>query len=113
MKVGLMAALVVGAATLGAGGAFVAQQVYWDHELKVQLAEKDKLIQGLQDDLTGLRTGLGKLQKTNAAMQGLIDASLVDTGEVAKSNQGSLEKLRAIIVRLQRLQNDLKSTGQP
>lgn len=111
MKIGWMVA-VLSAALAGAGATFVVEQLYWDNELKVQLAEKDRLIAELNADLVGLREGLGALQKTNADMRRLIDGSLAETADVAKSNQSSLEKVRSIIVRLQKLQTEIKASRQ-
>lgn len=111
MKLGLVVAIVVGAVTLGAGGVFVAEQLYWSNELKVQLAEKDRLMAGLRADIVDLTSGLDSLQQTNAEMQALIEASLTASAEVARSNQSSVEKVRSIIGRLQKLQEALRAQG--
>ena len=108
-KILLVVVLGVAAVSLGAGSVFVIDQWYWQDQLKVQLAEKDRLIADLHKDLDDLRTGLGTLQQTNMAMRNLIDASLKDSGEVARSNKSSVEKLRAIIVRLEQLQTNAQS----
>lgn len=105
------AGLLLASALAGAGVVFVADKVYWEQELKVQLAEKDQIIADLNTDLQELRTGLDALGRTNKAMRGLIDASLKDAAEVAKSNRTSVERLRAIIVRLETLSQALAAEG--
>jgi len=96
---------------LGAGTASVVESLYWQEQLKVQLAEKDRLVAGLRQDLDQLRSGVGALKETNANMRGLIESSLKDSGDVARSNKSSVEKLRAIIVRLEHLRTDLSESS--
>lgn len=99
------------AAVLGGAGAWVAGALYWDQELQSQLAEKDRLLAELRSDADRLRGGLEGLQKTNTAMRSLIDASLHDAAEVARSNRTTLEKLRGIIARLEELQRAVSAPG--
>lgn len=104
----MVVALVVGAA-----GALVVDRVFWDNELKTQLAERDALVAGLNADLETARQGLNDLKTTNAAMRRLIDDTWTDTAVVARSQASSLEKLRAVIARLEALQKSLEQGGRP
>jgi hypothetical protein len=103
----LAAAVLVATFGLGAGTVFVADKISWDKDFALRIAEKDRLLAGLQADLGSLRSELGSLQATNAAMRGLIDASLKDSAEVAQSNRSSVEKLRAVIAKIEALQKAL------
>jgi len=98
---------------VGAGGAVVVDRVFWDNELRVQLAEKDTLLAALNADLDATRKGLDDLKATNATMRTLIDDAWKDTAEVARSHASALEKLRAVIVRLEALQKSLEEGGRP
>lgn len=98
---------------VGAGGAVVVDRVFWDNELKEQLAEKDALLAELNADRDAMRQGMETLQTTNTHMRTLIDEAWKDTAEVARSHSSALEKLRAVIARLEALQKSLEEGGRP
>lgn len=105
----LLSALVLGLVSIGVGAAGVAMydNFYVDKELRAQLAEKDKMMAALNDDIKNLKQGLGSLSDTNAAMLTLIDSSMDDTVSMAKSNHSAIDKLQSIIKRVAKLQADL------
>ncbi len=109
----LLSTLAFGLVTFGAGavGVIVYDNFYWDKELRVQLAEKDKMLTALRDDIAALKQGLGSLSYKNAAMVTLIDASMDDTAALARSNQSAIEKVQSVIKRLARLQADLRASA--
>jgi len=98
---------------VGAAGALVVDRVFWDNELKQQLAERDTLLAGLNADLDSARKGLDAAKATNAAMRKLIDEAWYDTAEVSRSQATTLAKLRAVIARLEVLQKSLEQGGRP
>lgn len=95
---------------LGAAVALLADKLFWDNELKLQLAQREQVIADLQSDLSVLRSGLDTLKTTNDTLRHLIDASLKDAAEVARSNKSSVEKLRGVIVRLEALKASLAAS---
>jgi hypothetical protein len=105
----LLSTVILGLASVGvgAGGVAVYDNFYWDKELRTQLAEKDKMMASLNDDIKNLKQGLGTLSDKNAAMLTLIDSSMDDTAALAKSNQSAIEKIQSVIKRLAKLQADL------
>ncbi len=111
----LLSTLILGLVSLGvgAGGVAVYDNFYMDKELKTQLAEKDKMMAALNDDITNLKQGLGSLSDKNAAMVKLIDSSMDDTVSLAKSNQSAIEKIQSIIKRVAKLQADLHAAKDP
>jgi len=96
--------MVAAALGLGVGLTVLAENWYWDNELKAQLAQKDELMGELKRELEDLSAGVGALKETNDSMRTLIETSLKESTEVARSNRSSVEKLRAVILRLEALQ---------
>jgi hypothetical protein len=113
MKV--LSTLIFGLAAAGAGSACVAayDNFFWDKELRAQLADKDKRLAALNDDIVNLKQGLGTLSDKNTAMLTLIDSSLDDTAALARGNQSAIEKIQSVIRRLAKLQADLRAKEQP
>lgn len=76
--------------------------------LQAQLAEKEALMAALSGDISTLRSELGHLKDSNAALLASVEASLSDASAIAKSNRSSLEKLRAVIQRLEALRKAIE-----
>ena len=102
----VFAAVSVG---VGAGSVAVYDNFYWDKELRAQLAAKDKMITALNDDIEGLRDGLGTLEAKNRAALELLDSSGRDVAALAKNNQTAQEKLNAVIVRVVKLVSEMRA----
>lgn len=74
---------------------------------------ENALLGQLNADLDSARKGLDDVKVTNTAMRSLIDDAWNDTAEVARSHASALEKLRAVVARLEALQKSLGQGDRP
>ena len=113
MKFLAILGLCVAAAGVGAGTVFVADKIYWDNELKVQIAGKDKMLADLEADRTALRSDMDTLQRLNTEMRAGIVSAMSKASAVVKNAKSAQERLEGVLTQLLVLQAAIEKWEQP